>query len=389
MKSVHPWLFFVLLCVLSIMAAWWLRSGTDARPFAVVARLSTVLHNWLVDWEDRIFDVVDRSTPSNSAAKSYSPTTTGLRVPWLDHTANDRQACGRPPTKSRTDTNSQLVYTWVDETGQTHMSDKPPQDQSASVADFGMSKQDFTYEIIPDGVELPLNFQGQLAASSKRMYDAWNFFLGEENLRQSKIQLLLMGDPNRFDAYYAEASPASGSRNVAGFYRIDKNQAVVKYDAKRPGQGLRTTFHEVSHLITASHLGPTPSWLTEGLAEYFEMMQVAGQGGTIHPNHAHIKLLRTTPLPRLQDYLAIDRPDWYGEYRDRNYAMAWSLINFLMAGSPGKYALQDTMQLAHQNFCKPFSAAAALANAYPGGIRQLEIDWRNWLASGNYQIQQI
>ena len=118
------------------------------------------------------------------------------------------------------------------------------------------------------------------------------------------------------------------------------------------------------------------------------MMEVAGQGCTIHPNPAHIKLLRTTPLPSLQNYLAIDGSDWYGERGERNYAIAWSLINFLMGGSPGIYALKETIKQSQENFCKPFSAAVALGRAYPGGMRQLEADWRQWLVSGKFEMQQ-
>ena len=377
------------------MAALWFRGGTDARLFASLDGLATQFHNWFADLvEDtpalkEFLDSFAEATPPNPTWGAHSSTAARQQVPALNHTINDYRVCGRPPTKSRTDINSQLIYQWVDEDGQTHMSDKDPEGRIASVVDLRNSKQDFTYEIIPDGVSLQIDFQGQLAAGSKRMYDTWNFFLGEENLRQSRIQLLLMGDPERFDAYYANGSRLPGSGNVAGFYRINENRAVVKYDAKRPVQNLRTTFHEVSHLITASHLGPIPAWLTEGLAEYFETMQVAGQGGTLHPNHAHIKLLRTIPLPSIQNYLAIDGPDWYEKNRDRNYAITWSLVYFLMSGAPGTYALQETIQQSHKNFCKPFSVAAALDKAYPGGLQQLETDWRKWLAGGNFQIQQM
>jgi hypothetical protein len=169
---------------------------------------------------------------------------------------------------------------------------------------------------------------------------------------------------------------------------MGRNLAVVKFDPAHLDQTIATTFHETSHLITASHLGPTPPWLTEGLAEYFETMKVSGQGGEIHPNQRHIKLLQSSKLPRLQAYLAITRPEWHGEHRDRNYAIAWSLIYFLMEGAPGMYALQETVQEAHASFCKPFSAASALDNAYPGGISSLEADWRKWLAAGNFRVQQ-
>jgi hypothetical protein len=386
------WLFFVVLCLISAKGALWLRGGTDASVFAVLDSLSRDFQNWFADQEDAKLAVVHlpstlaTSPQLQSIANRRHGSVSREQAAALDHTANDSQVCRRPPSKPRSDTSAQQIYKWTDEDGQTHMSDSRPEDRIASVVDLGMAKQDFTYEIIPDGMTLPIDFPGQLAAGSKRMYDTWHFFLGEENLRQSRIQLLLMGDPDRFDAYYANGSAVS--RKVAGFYRMGKNQAVVNYDPKRPAKNLGTTFHEVSHLITAAHLGPTPPWLTEGLAEYFETMRVKGQGGVIYPNQAHIKRLKSMPLPRLQDYLTLDRPAWYGEDRSRNYAIAWSLMHFLMKGAPGMYALQETVRQAQVNFCRTFSAADALGKAYPGGIRQLEADWRKWLASRNFQAHQ-
>jgi hypothetical protein len=303
-----------------------------------------------------------------------------------DHTSGDNQVCNRPHTTSRSDTDRSLIYKWVDQNGQTHMSDQQPDGIIASVMDLSLKKRDFTYEIIPDGVSVPIDFPGQLSAGSKRIYDTWHYFLGEQKLRQSKIDVLLIGGPDRFDAYHAKVSPTS--KPVNGFYSMGKNQAVVKFDPANRAQTLGTTFHEVSHLITASHLGPTPPWLTEGLAEYFETMQVKDQAGIIYPDQAHIKLLQKTHLPNLRDYLSIDRPDWHGAQRDRNYAIAWSLISFLMEGAPGMSALQQVIQQAEHNFCQPFSAPDALDQAYPGGLQHLEKDWRKWLSNGQFQIQQ-
>jgi|AntAceMinimDraft_11_1070367.scaffolds.fasta_scaffold23946_2 hypothetical protein len=97
---------------------------------------------------------------------------------------------------------------------------------------------------------------------------------------------------------------------------MSKNQAIVKFDATKKEQNLRTTF---------------------------------------------------------------GRPAWHGDQRDRNYAIAWSLIHFLLQQSSGMYALRDVIQQAEKNFCKPFSAAEALNQAYPEGIERLEKDWRQWL----------
>ncbi|MFO7551331.1 MAG: hypothetical protein R6W80_07970, partial [Haliea sp.] len=69
----------------------------------------------------------------------------------------------------------------------------------------------------------------------------------------------------------------------------------------------------------------------------------------------------------------------YGPDRSRNYAIAWSLTHFLLEGAPGMYALQRVIQQAEARFCQAFSAVAELDAAYPGGLRRLERDWRQWL----------
>ncbi len=390
MKNSGSWLFFIALCLLSLVAAVWLRSGTDARPFAV---LQSFLNNFSVsDYEHTnegsAFEREGASAAGEAGVVRSQPGGySDSRAAAEDHTAGDSQVCGRPATKSRGDTDAQLVYKWVDEGGQTHLSDQQPQGVIASVLNVGMAKQDFSYKIIPDGVEVPIDFPGQLAAGSKRIYDTWHFFLGEERLRQAEISVLLIGGAGRFDAYYANVSP--GSKRVNGFYSMARNQAIVNFDSGNIQRTFGTTLHEVSHLITASHLGPTAPWLTEGLAEYFETMQVNDQSGTVYPNPAHIKLLKMSKLPRLRHYLAIDRPEWHGEERQRNYAIAWSLMNFLLQAAPGMYALQEVIQRAESHFCQPFSAASALDKAYPGGLERLERDWRKWLAEDSFQIQQI
>jgi hypothetical protein len=122
------------------------------------------------------------------------------------------------------------------------------------------------------------------------------------------------------------------------------------YVPGQPGRAIDTSFHEISHLITASHLGPTPPWLTEGLAEYFETMEVSHQAGKIHPNRAHIKLLQNSRLPRLRDFLSMDRSLCNGELRELNYAVAWSLMHYLMQGAPGTYAMKEVVQQAQANF---------------------------------------
>lgn len=384
-KAYHYWLLFLSLFVAALLLSLWLRAGTVLGPLPALEALSA---RW-GDWWRQLTPVPPDKLAVPGAAEQAPPPTSGPAHATVvfDHTLEDQQACLRPRTKSRRDTDQQIFYRWTDDNGQTHMADKRPQGYIATVLDFGMSKQDFSYEILAEDFAIPPGFDGHIAAGSKRMYDVWHFLLGEQRLRQSRIRLRMVGSPARFDAYYGPI--AAGRGPVQGFYRMSSNEAVVKADARDPARNLAVAFHEVSHLITASHLGPTPPWLTEGLAGYFETLQVRDQTGVVSANESHMRILRNTALPSLAQYLAIGRDQFYGSDRNLNYAIAWSLMHFLLEGAPGMYALQQLIQQAEAHFCQPFSAPAELDAAYPGGLRRLEKDWRQWLGREERQAHQI
>lgn len=386
MKEIRNWMVFGFLCVASVMAVFWLQEGTNASIFGALAKLT----NGYVTPGTSTSRIPPPDLTSDTPlyiSESVKKRPSGRIRPWQALHGDEQAVCNRPPTKSRSDVKRNLVYSWVDDNGQTHMSDIPPKDHIAAVADLSSSKQDFTYTVIDDGANLSITFQGQLSAGAKRIYDTWNFFLGEEKLRQTRITVRVIGGPARFDAFRKKVWP--NSLPAGGFYSPSKNEAYVKYDPKHPEHAVRTTFHEVSHLITAGHLGYTPPWLTEGLAEYFETMEVSHQGGTIYPNEAHIKLLQRNRIPGLNSFLDVTQSQWNSEMRELNYAVAWSLMHFLMQGSPGMYAMKEVVEQAHANLCKPFAAKKALHEAYPGGLQRLETDWRKWMAKRGFSIQQI
>ncbi|PLW70553.1 DUF1570 domain-containing protein [Pseudohalioglobus lutimaris] len=386
MKEIRSWMIFGFLCVASVMAVFWLEEGTNAGILGALTKLTKSYGTPGTYASENPPQELTSDTPL-SISESATNHASKRDRPWQAHSRGDQFVCNRPPTKSRSDVKRNLVYSWIDENGQTHMSDSPPKDHIASVTDLSDSKQEFTYTVNDDGANLPVAFQGKLSAGAKRIYDTWNFFLGEEKLRQTHITVRVIGGPARFDAFRKEVWP--NSLPAGGFYSPSKNVAYVKYDPKRPENAIRTTFHEVSHLITAGHLGSTPPWLTEGLAEYFETMEVSHQGGTIYPNEAHIRLLQRNPIPRLDSFLSVTRSQWNGEMREMNYAVAWSLMHFLMQGPPGVYAMKEVVEQAHTNLCKPFATKKALHEAYQGGLQRLEADWRQWMAMRGFGIQQI
>lgn len=367
------WTSFGLLLVIGFLSALVARQGVH---LTFGSRFLT-----------NVFEPNSTRQSSTDAARSLTQPATGSATSNIafDHTANDAQACARPATKSRADTGTAVIYKWKDGDGVTHMADKAPVDAVASVFDISGSKRDFTYQIHGHGVTLPMQFSGQIAAGSKRIFDLWHFLLGEERLRQVEITIRAFeADP--FDTLWAGRAP--GAKPVSGFYEMGSNTAYVRYDSGMPRRAIATAFHEISHLITASHLGVTPPWLTEGLAEYAETMIVTDQTAAISPNQAHLELLKSAKLPPLADFLAMDRTQWHGPERHLHYAISWSLTHHLMGSDVGRTALRALLREASDKFCQSFSASAVLASSYPGGMPRLESDWRAGIRTGAFGVHQ-
>ncbi len=365
MNSPRPWLAFALLCCVGLAGAGLLRTGPAAHDTPAPAPPAPAI-------TAAVPDPQDARTPRGP----LPPLRSAANGPGL-HGAFDAVVCTRPVSGRRAGITGAALYQWVDEAGQTHVSDTPPRSYIPTVLDVSGRERDFTYEILSGGEKLPAQFEMHVRAGAKRIYDTWHFFLGEQRLRQAHIRLQLIGDAERYAAVQAQAWP--DSMPTVGFYSPLQNTAYVGFDAQRPGEALRTAFHETSHLVTANLLGPTPPWLNEGLAEYFETMRVRGQAARFHLNRAHLQLLRRNGVPALDALLSKDRESWHTRRRARNYAAAWSLVHFLMQDNAGRYALKELIEQIHANFCRPFSAQLALYSAYPGGRARLESEWRSWL----------
>lgn len=258
---------------------------------------------------------------------------------------------------------------------------------------------------VEDGV-LPERYRAQIDAGTRRIYAQWRAWLGDAASAGPPVNLRFVGDGERFTALWGKGAGANWT--PTGFYRLRSNEAVVLYTPAYRDNALANAFHEISHLVTAWHLGSSPPWLNEGIAEYFETMsfdpggvengssengyvestyfkstysenEIAGERARFHPSRAHLDLLRAQgPLP-LDELLGIAGRDWTAEAAHRRYASAWSLIAFLMDSSPGRETLQALVRQAHAQRRAPAADLAPPLATYPGGRKALEAAWRRWV----------
>ncbi len=126
--------------------------------------------------------------------------------------------------------------------------------------------------------------------------------------------------------------------NIAGYFQRGEDENIITLNVS--GNALRPLaiiFHEYTHLLTSYTTRQWPSWLMEGIAEFYSSFEVKKNKVTLGaPVDHHVFLLRENkflPLPVLFN-VGRNSP----EYNERNkqgvfYAQSWAFVHYLMLGN--------------------------------------------------------
>jgi hypothetical protein len=285
--------------------------------------------------------------------------------------------CSSPTARAEDPGSEREAYVWSDAQGVRTFSDSPPAGVASSKLTLQSGHPEFFVSVRSDNAVIPARFEGQIAAAAKRAYEQWRDWLGDEAVVRSHINVRFLGDKTQFREIYGKSG--NDDWRPVGFYRIRSNEALILYTPGYQPTALSTAFHEMSHLVTAWHLGPTPPWLNEGLAEHFETMQVSQQSARFADNAYHMELLRSEgPVP-LADIVSLSGKEWMARDTERRYASAWSLIAFMLDTQAGQRTLKSVINQAYAQRCESGSDLEQALASYPGGITALEKDWLTWL----------
>lgn len=126
---------------------------------------------------------------------------------------------------------------------------------------------------------------------------------------------------------------------VGGYLQTGEDLNYIVINGEYIDTALLTVFHEYAHLLVGNTIGGPPAWLSEGLAEFYEMMQGVDGGKSVDIGRApihHIELLKNnTPIP-IKQLLTIDHdsPVYHeGSRRGVFYAQSWALTHYLTLGN--------------------------------------------------------
>ncbi len=120
-------------------------------------------------------------------------------------------------------------------------------------------------------------------------------------------------------------------------------------------------FHQFAHAVIG---GDIPTWLNEGLAEYFGEGLYTGDGfvtGVVPPWRLQRLKQEITAgqLKTARAIMAVTPGQWAAELDIQNYDQAWSMVHFLVHGDDGKYAPAFAQCIRQLSAGKSFDVAWA------------------------------
>jgi TonB family protein len=154
-------------------------------------------------------------------------------------------------------------------------------------------------------------------------------------LPELPIEVLLVGDEQTL----RELEPEYNGRKVpvAGYYQRGSDRDFIVLSGRVFPETLTSVvYHELTHYFLGRALAVRPTWLNEGLSEYFAMADIRDDGislGGLSPDR--MQLLKTATLLPLKDFFAIDSTSpYYNESAKASmfYAQAWAFVHYMMQG---------------------------------------------------------
>jgi len=156
---------------------------------------------------------------------------------------------------------------------------------------------------------------------------------------EERFRVYLFFDRSGYLAYTKHVMGISPTMSAGLFSPILKQLLI--WNLPNRTDMMRTVRHEGFHQYLDRIMPDPPTWLNEGLAEYYERSEYRGGEWQVgHVRRDHLVQL-DPPLP-LREFLAQGRREFYKK-PFTNYAQAWALVHFLQHGPPRYQKLFDCL----------------------------------------------
>lgn len=265
---------------------------------------------------------------------------------------------------------------------------------SAAARDAWLKAQSKHFTLIGDAREKEIRNVGMRLEQFREAFSQIFSQVFSPSVIDSSVPITVIVFNN--DSAYKPFKPLHQGKpaDVSGHFQSSGDVAYIALAAGRDGADPYTViFHEYVHALTSGGAlpAPLPTWLSEGLAEYFSSFEVTGGGkkgrlGAAVANHA--RLLRERSLIPLETLLAVDQTSPFYIETDKKslfYAESWALTHYLLRPSGRRSQFRQFINALAQG--KP--ADRSFRQAFQTGYATIERELKNYVGQGVYPTEDV
>lgn len=191
------------------------------------------------------------------------------------------------------------------------------------------------------------------------------------------LEVRVFAKEREFEAY----ASANGVRGAEAYFSPAQNELVAHIDERAPDRTFHVLYHEALHQYMRDVLGRKvriPSWMDEGLGEYFYAGSFASGGFTIGVNYgrlAEAKDMNEGPgLLKLAPMMEMTQAEFYRV--EGAYGQGWSVVYFMLTDARYRGSVMRYLEELKASGDQKKAIRAALGDLT---VEQLEKDWKGWL----------
>lgn len=187
-----------------------------------------------------------------------------------------------------------------------------------------------------------------------------------EKCRDARVRIKIYGEEKDF--FQAQRLSVWHIISETGVYNPFWNHIIVH----KWSRFLPTCFHEASHAVYHHYALFRPTWIDEGLAEYFKTAQFDSLGNISF----HANIYRLNDMKRfvsdsaftIRDVLRASARKFHGKNSTYFYSSGWGIVYFL------RTTHDDVFSRILLRVSKGVRSEKVIREEYPGGLVQLEKD---------------
>lgn len=191
----------------------------------------------------------------------------------------------------------------------------------------------------------------------------------------------------------ASYGPFKNNANNAGYFQPgpDINYITLTTEVQPQQDPFTVIFHEYTHLLVNNTIGKAPSWLNEGLAEYFSTFSISDDQRVQigRPINSHVYLLRQVRMLPLKTLFEVDHNSPYYNERAKQsifYAQSWALTHYLLLNQNQQRAIQVSRFMDLMSARTPVDKA--FAQAFKISYSVMESELREYVKQDRYRMMQ-